>query len=132
MQYSTDVRDAQNDAAIARIGASPTLEIRTGAPAASVASPAAGQLLASGALPVNWMQPSKGGTALMAGPWELRGAMDAGTGKAGGHFRLCSADGVCRMQGTFGKGGEMVPDRDLIAIGQRVVIQAFSITRGNA
>lgn len=131
MQYSTDVRDAQNDAAVARIGASPTLEIRAGAAPANCKAPDAGVVLASGSLPVTWMQPSRDGTAQMAGPWEVRGAMDAGTGKAGGHFRIRSADGVCHMQGSFGKGGEMVPDRDLIAIGQRVVIQAFSITRGN-
>lgn len=132
MQYSTDVRDAQNDAAVARIGASPTLEIRSGPPAANCAAPASGELLARGQLPAVWVQPSQGGVLQMAGEWELRGAMDASTGKQPGNFRFISADGVCRLQGSYGPQGEMVPTQPTIAIGQRVQIKSFSITRGSA
>jgi hypothetical protein len=132
MQYSTDIRDAQNNALRAVVGQSPTLEIRDGDMPIDCNALDSGALLAVGTLPATWLSPSVDGVTALGAEWRILGQIGAGAGKRPTYFRIKS-DGVCRIQGTFGKGMDMQTEDDgLIANGQMVKVLAFSITRGNA
>jgi hypothetical protein len=130
MQFATDVRDGMNNQIETVIGASPTLEIRTGAKPANCAAADSGTLIASGTLPADWMAASASGTVGKNGSWVATGLPAAGAGTAGGHFRI-KASGVCKAQGTFGVGQEMVPDNNNIADTQTVTVVTFNYTEGN-
>lgn len=131
MQYSKQVRNAQNDAAADAVGPAPVLEIRTGPPPASCDAPDQGVLVARGALPHRWMTPSVDGKMQHAGKWLAMGTESADS-VPGGHFRI-KGGGECHLQGTFGPGKEMDADHSgLISPGQIVTISQFDIARGNA
>lgn len=134
MQYSTDIRDAQNNAVESTISTSPILRIYNGtAPANCAAALSGNTLLAQGTLPSDWMAASSSGVVAKAGTWTLTGQSGAGAGTAGTFFRIFDSAGTtCKIQGTFGVGQEMVPDNNSIANGQSVTVSTFSITRGNA
>lgn len=131
MEYSTAVRDAQNDALETAIGTAPTLTVFSGSKPANCAAADAGTVLATGTLPSDWMAASSSGTKAKAGSWTLTGQSGAGAGTAGTYWRI-KQGATCHMQGTFGVGQEMVPDNNSIANGQTVTITSFSLTRGNA
>lgn len=132
VQYSTAVRDAQNEAFEATLGAAPKLQLRTGAAPANCAAASTGTLLVEMTLPTDWMSASASGVKALLGTW-------TGAGVAAGsaaHFRLFNnAGSVCGMQGTVtatGGGGDMTLDNISIAVAQTVNVTAFTITRGNA
>lgn len=131
MQYSTDIRDAQNNVIESTVGVSPTLSVYNGTAPANCAAADTGTLLAVGTLPSDWMADSSSAVVGKAGVWTLLGQVGASTGTAGTHFRI-KAGATCKIQGTFGVGQEMVPDNNSIANGQTVTINSFNITRGNA
>lgn len=131
MEYATDVRDAQNDALETTIGTAPTLHIFNGSKPANCAAADAGTELAVGTLPSDWLTASSSGTKAKNGVWSLLGQSGAGAGTAGTYWRIKQGS-TCHVQGTFGAGGELVPDNNSIANGQTVTITAFSLTRGNA
>lgn len=131
MQYSTDIRDGQNDLIETTVGASPTLTVYSGSSPANCAAADTGTVLAIGTLPSDWMAASASGVKGKAGVWTLTGQSGAGAGTAGTHFRI-KAGATCKIQGTFGVGQEMVPDNNSIANGQTVTVNSFNITRGNA
>ena len=131
MEYSVAVRDAQNDALETTIGTAPSLRIFSGTKPATCALADAGTLLATGALPSDWLTASSSGAKTRNGAWTLTGQSGAGAGTAGTYWRI-NQGATCHMQGTFGVGQEMVPDNNNIANGQTVTISTFSITRGNA
>jgi hypothetical protein len=130
MQYSVAVRDSMNDAMETAIGTAPTLEIRTGAAPANCAAADSGTLIASGALPSDWLTASAAGLKQKNGTWTVTGTAGAGAGTAGGHFRI-KQGATCHVQGTFGVGQEMVPDNNSIANGQAVNVTLYNVTRGN-
>ena len=134
MQYSSDIRDAQNNAIESTVGASPILRVYNGTPPANVAAALSGNtLLAQGTLPSDWMAASSGGVVAKTGAWALTGQSGAGAGTAGTFFRIFESTGTtAKIQGTFGAGQEMVPDNNSIANTQAVTIASFQITRGNA
>lgn len=131
MQYSTDIRDAQNNVIETTVGAAPTLTIYSGSAPSDCAAADTGTVLAIGTLPSDWMAASSGGVVAKTGAWSLLGQSGAGAGTPGTHFRI-KAGSVCKVQGTFGIGQEMVPDVNSIGNGQTVTINSFSITRGNS
>jgi hypothetical protein len=131
MQYSTDIRDAQNNVIETTVGAAPTLTIYSGSAPANCAAADTGTVLAIGTLPSDWMAASSAGVVGKTGAWSLLGQSGAGAGTPGTHFRI-KAGSVCKVQGTFGIGQEMVPDVNSIGNGQTVTINSFSITRGNS
>lgn len=131
IQYSTAVRDAQNDALETATGVSPTLEIRTGAQPANTAAAASGTLLATGVLPADWLTASASGLKAKNGVWTATGQAGAGAGTAGGHFRILQG-ATCHMHGSFGAASDMVPDNNNIATAQVVTVTAFYFTRNNA
>lgn len=130
-QFSTALRNAIANVYEATIGASPTLELRTGAPPANPAAADSGTLLASMTLPADWMTAASGGAVALQGLWQDTGADAAGTV---GHFRI-KQGGTCHDQGTVtatGGGGDMTIDNPVLAAGQQVTVTTFGLTAGGA
>lgn len=131
LQYSVALRNAQLDAIETVIGASPTLEIRSGAAPANTAAADAGTLLAEFTLPSDWMAAAASGSkGIAGGPWTEASANAGGTAA---HFRIKASGGTVHMQGSVGQGtGDLQLDNTTIVAGQQVNITAFTISAGNA
>jgi hypothetical protein len=133
LKFSTAVRNARLDAIESIIGASAILKIRTGAAPANCAASDTGTVLATLALPSDYMAAASGGSKAMSGSWADSSADAAGTAA---HFRIYASDGTtCGLQGTVsatGGGGDMEIDNVVFAAGQAFSISSFSITDGNA
>jgi hypothetical protein len=130
-QFSTTVRNASLDAIETTIGAAPTLEIRSGTVPANCAAADAGTLLASLALPSDWLAAASAGAKALLGTWQDAAADAAGTAA---HFRI-KAGATCHIQGTVtatGGGGDMTVDNTSFAVGQQVTVTAFTINAGGA
>lgn len=130
-QFSTAARDASLDAIETTIGVTPTLEIRTGAAPANCATADSGTLLASMALPSDWMAAAASGSKGLLGTWQDLSADAAGTA---GHFRI-KQGATCHIQGSVtatGGGGDMTLDNTNIASAQQVTITSFNIAAGGA
>ncbi len=130
IQLSVTVRNARLDAIETAIGASPTLEIRTGAAPASCAAADSGSVLATITLPADWMAAASGGSKGIAGTWQDSSADATGTAA---HFRI-KAGATCHLQGTVtitGGGGDMQVDNTSFASGQQFTVTAFTLTDGN-
>lgn len=136
LQYSTTLRNNQLDEIETTIGTAPILEIRTGSPPANCAAADSGTLLCSITLPSDWMAAAASGSKAKSGTWSGTGAVGGGTGTAAGHFRIKDSGGTtCHMQGTVtasGGGGDLTLDNNSIAQSQSVVVNSFTISRGNA
>lgn len=127
MQFSDATRNAALDAIETAVGASPTLEIRSGAVPAAVTDPDTGTVLVTMALPADWMAAAAAGSKAKAGTWQ-DGAADA-TGTAG-HFRL-KQGATTHIQGTVtinGGGGDVTVNNPSIAVGQVVTISTFTLS----
>ncbi|TXL80449.1 hypothetical protein FHP25_05330 [Vineibacter terrae] len=133
VQLSTAARNAQLDAIETATGVSAVLKIRTGAQPASCATADSGTVLATCALPSDWMLAASGGSKAKNGTWEDASADSSGTA---GHFRLYASDGTtCHLQGSVtatGGGGDMTVDNTSFAAGQAFTITGFTLTAGNA
>lgn len=133
VQNSIEVRNAQLDAFETRIGASPVVELRSGAQPANCAAASSGAILATGALPADWMSAAAAGVKAKLGTWALVGVA-AGTI---GHYRIFEAGSpqVCHEQGSVtatGGGGDMTVDNTNIAVAQNVNVTGYTRTKGNA
>lgn len=130
LQFSTALRGNQAQAIEDILGASPVLEIRSGAPPATPETADSGTLLATMPLPADAFSQSNG-VLTFSGSWT---DPDAAAGGTAGHFRLKTNGGAaCHVQGTVAQsGGDMDIDNTSIALGQEVTVNAFSITIGNA
>lgn len=133
IKFSTAVRNARLDAVETAIGASAILKIWSGSAPANCAAADSGTLLATLALPSDWMAAASGGQKAKSGTWEDSSA--DGTGTAG-HFRLYASDGsTCHLQGTVtltGGGGDMTVDNTSFATGQTFTVTGFTLEDGNA
>jgi hypothetical protein len=130
-QFSTAARNAALDAIETTVGASPTLEIRSGSVPANCAAAASGTVLATLALPSDWLAAASSGSKALLGTWQDLAADATGTAA---HFRI-NAGATCHLQGTVtatGGGGDMTLDNTSIATGQQVTVTAFTITAGGA
>jgi hypothetical protein len=131
-QYSVALRTAQAGVIESTVGASPKLQLRTGAAPANCAAVATGTLLAELALPSDWLGAAAAGAVAMAGVWTGTGVADG----SAGHFRILDNAGTtCHMQGTVtasGGGGDMTLNNVAIATGQDIEVLSFTVTRGNA
>lgn len=132
-QYSVAVRNAKLDAVETAVGTLAVLKIRTGALPATVATPDSGTVVATLALPSDWMAAASGGTKAMLGTWADNAADAAGIA---GHFRIYAADGTtAHIQGDVtatGGGGAMTVDNVNFAINQAFSVTGFTISAGNA
>ena len=110
VQFSVAVRNGWLDNTETTIGASPKLQIRTGAQPANCAAAATGTLLAEITCPADWMAAASAGTKVLAGSWTVA-ATAAGTA---GHYRIVDNAGTtCHEQGSItltGGGGDMGDD----------------------
>lgn len=133
VQLSVAVRNARLDAIETTIGASAILEIRSGAAPANCAAADSGTLLASCALPADYLAAAAAGSKAKSGTWEDLSANNAGTAA---HFRLKDNTGTtCHLQGTVtatGGGGDMTVDNTSFAAGQSFTVTSFTLTDGNA
>jgi hypothetical protein len=133
IQLSVTARNARLDAIETAIGASAIMKIRTGAPPANCAAADTGTVVATIALPADWMANAASGSKAMSGTWQDASADNAGTC---GHFRIYDSGGtVCHMQGTVtatGGGGDMTVDNATLTAGQPFNVLTFTLTDGNA
>lgn len=133
LQYSIALRNASLDSRETTIGASAILKIRTLAPPANCATADVGVVLATLALPADWMGAAASGVKAKLGTWEDLSADAAGTAA---HFRLYATDGItCHAQGTITSTltgtGDMTVDNTSFAAGQPFSVTTFSLTAGN-
>jgi hypothetical protein len=133
LQFSVEVRDAQNNAIETTAGASALLRIydlTAGAPANCAAAITA-TLLAEMSLPSDWMAASSAGVVDRTGTWQDPSANNAGVAD---FFRIWNSGGTtCHVQGTVGQGsGDLQLNNTNLAPGQVVTITGFAITAGNA
>lgn len=131
-QFSAAVRNAMLDAIESAIGADAVLKIRTGAQPANCAAADSGSVLATLALPSDWMAAASGGVKAKSGTWQDASADDTGTAA---HFRLYASDGTtCHAQGSVtasGGGGQMTVDNVSFAAGQSFTVTSFQLTAPN-
>ena len=132
VQQSDTVRNARLDALETAVGASPYLDLRTGAQPSDCAQADAGTELVHMALPSDWLAAASGGSKAKSGTW-------SGTGIAAGsvgHYRLKNnADSVCHEQGSVtatGGGGDLELDNISIAVSQTVTINTWTYVEGAA
>lgn len=135
LQLSTRVRNARANQIETTIGASPILQIRTGAPPANCAAADSGTVLATLTLPSDWLTAAANGVVSLNGTWEDTSA--DGTGTAG-HYRIYppGSPSECDIQGNVGLAGSPTPDMTLDSLdftaGQSFSITAYTLTEGNA
>lgn len=122
--YSVAVVNAWANAYETTIGASPVLEIRSGAKPADCAAADSGTVLASIALPADWMVAAVNGVVTLLGSWQDASADAPGTAA---HYRI-KQGATCHEQGTVtltGGGGDMTLDNTNIASSQQVTITSW-------
>jgi hypothetical protein len=130
IQLAVSTRNARLDAIETDLGASPILEIRSGAQPADCAAADSGTVLATLNLPVDFMAAAAAGAKAKLGTWEDLAGDAAGVA---GHFRIKTSAAVTKLQGSCGIGtGDLQLDNTNIAVGQAVTITAFTLTDGNA
>jgi hypothetical protein len=133
LQLSTAVRNALLDSIETTIGASAILKMRSGAIPANCAAADSGTVIATLALPADWMGAASNGAKALTGTWQDTAADSAGTV---GHFRIYAVDGTtCHMQGTVtatGGGGDLTLDNIVVAIDEPITVTGFTLTAPNA
>jgi hypothetical protein len=96
LQDSDALRNARATAIETTIGASPTMEVRSGLPPANAAASDTGTLLASITLPADWLGAASGGAVAQVGSW----AATASASGLAGHFRI-KAGATTHRQGLL-------------------------------
>lgn len=133
LQLSVAVRNARLDAIETTIGTSAVLKIRTGAQPATCATADSGTVLATAALPSDWLAAASSGAKSKSGTWQDASADNTGAAQ---HFRIYASDGTtCGIQGTVtvtGGGGDMTVDNTSFAAGQNFTVTSFTLTDANA
>jgi hypothetical protein len=131
LQLAVSTRNARLDAIETDAGTSAVLKIRTGAQPADCAAADSGTVLATLNLPSDWMAAASSGSKAKSGTWQDASADASGTAA---HFRLYKSDGTtCIAQGSVGQGsGDLSLDNTVLAAGQSVTVNTFTITDGNA
>jgi hypothetical protein len=131
IQYSVTVRNAKLDAVETAIGVSAILKIYTGTVPANVAAARTGTILATVALPADWMAAASSGSKAKSGTWQDTSADNSGTA---GYFTIFATDGTTsHIQGTCGlAGADMNLDSVTFTAGQQFTITTFQINAGNA
>lgn len=129
MQKSAGVANAQLDAIETAIGASPIMKIFDGTKPAATTDADAGTVLATIALPSDWMAAASGRSKAKSGTWQDTSADNTGTAD---YWRIYDNAGTtCHLQGTLtaaGGGGELIVDNINFAAGQQFTINTFTIT----
>jgi hypothetical protein len=133
LQFSVAVRNARLAAIETTVGAAPTIQIRTGAAPANCAAADSGTVLATLALPSDWMGAPSAGVVDLLGTWQDPSSDATGTAA---HWRL-KAGSTCHAQGTVGIFDAQNP-KDMIVTSvdfvatQPFQVTQFQLTEGNA
>ena len=131
LQLSVAVRNAMLDAIEATAGASAQLRIRSGSVPANCAAARTGTVLATVALPADWMANAASGAKALAGSW-VDAAADA-TGTAAHWEIMDNTLTTCHAQGTYGTTGtDMIGDSVNFTAGQNFQVLTFGLTAPNA
>lgn len=129
IQLSQLVRNNRLDQIETQTGTGPNLLLFSGAVPANCAAADPAGVLATLALPSDWMNAATGGTKTLAGTW-TGAAAAAGTAIS---FRIKSGGGACHIQGTAGTTGtDLILDNNVLAVGQTINVTVFTFTDGNA
>ena len=131
-QISVAQQNARLEAMETEAGASPIMKIYTGSLPANVAAARTGTVLATLALPSDFMVAASGGTKAYNPTWADNSADNAGTA---GYFTLFKNDGTTACwQGDItatGGNGAMTIDNIVFAAGQAFTITAFTLADNN-
>lgn len=134
LQYSTKVQNARLNAIETEIGPAPRLDIFDAVQSPDCAAAPAGNLIASGNLPSDWMAAAAAGVVGKTGTWTVTGVLSGGTAR-GFRIHRSGSPSECDIQGTAGPTGSPTYDMGLdnvsISNGQVVTVTAFNITSGN-
>ena len=130
VQLSVAVRNARLDQIESTIGVSAKIKLFSGAVPANCAAADPSGLLATIALPSDWMNAASSGSKTMLGTWTTT-ASGAGTAIC---FRLYATDGTtCGAQGSVGLGsGDLSLDNNVLAVGQTINVTTFTLNDANA
>lgn len=131
IQLRTAVRDTQLDDIEAAAGASAHLLIFSGAQPANCAAADPSGLLATIALPADWMAAASGGTKAKAGVWSAVASGGAGATPASWRIKE-TAETTCFMQGSAGIGSGDLSFDGTITAGQTITVNTFTLTGGGA
>lgn len=135
IQLSAAMDNGALDSYETTMGAAPILELRSGAKPANNAAADSGTLLATAALPSDFMAAASGRSKAKNGTWTVTGGAGASTGTTIGHFRIKDSSGTtCHIQGSYsitGGGGDMTGDSSTIAQNQVVTVNTFTLTQNN-
>jgi len=133
VKFSVTVRNAGLDAYETAIGTSAILKIRTGAAPSNITDADSGTVLATLALPSDWMAAAASGSKSKSGTWQDSSADATGTAA---HFRIYASDGTTQhIQGSVtatGGGGDLTVDNVSFAVGQSFTVTGYTLTAGNA
>lgn len=131
LTYSDAIAHARLDAVESVIGASAIMKIRTGAAPATVATGSTGTVVATLALPADWMNAAAARKKTKSGTWQDAAADAAGTAA---HFEICDNGGTVHARGSVtatGGGGDVQVDNVVFAAGQQFTITSFELVHGN-
>lgn len=132
IKLSIAVKNARLDAIETAIGASAVMKIRSGAPPTNITDADSGTVLATLALPSDWMAAASGGSKALSGSWSDASADANGTAA---HFRIYASDGTTQhLQGTVtatSGGGDLEVNNTSFAITQPFTVTGFTLTDGN-
>lgn len=133
IQLSVAVRNGRLNAIPTAIGASPYLEVYSGAMPANCAAAATGTLLAKIPLPATYFSSAASGQMAMTGSWVEASADGSGTA---GYFRIYdNSVTTCHIQGTVtasGGGGDAIINNTSVTAGQQISVTSFTLTDANA
>lgn len=132
IKHSATVRNAKADAVETAIGTAPKLRIYSGTTPTNITDSITGTLLVEMSLPSDWLTAASGGVKSKNGTW----SGTAGNSGTATHYRLWDTAGSnAHEQGTVtatGGGGDVTIDNAVIASGQSVTVNSWSLTAGNA
>ncbi len=130
LQYAPANANSQLDAIETEIGLSPVMEIRSGAPPATLATARTGTVLCTLALPSDWMAAAATFSKAKLGTWQDAAADASGTP---GYFTIYTNGMVAKIQGTCGTTGtDMILDAATVTAGQQFTINTFSVSKATA
>lgn len=131
LQLSVAVRNAMLDAIETTVSTSAVMKIKTGAAPATCATADSGTVLATLALPSDWLAAAASGAKAKSGTWQDASADNSGTAA---HFRIYASDGTtCHAQGTVGTSGtDLIVDSTTFTAGQSFTVNTFSLTAPHA
>lgn len=131
MQLSTDIRNARLDIIETLVGVSPTMKIFDGSEPTNISDADAGTVLATIALPSDWMLAAAAGLKEKSGAWEDPVADAPGNAR---YFRVYTSGNVCKLQGSIslpGGGGDMTINNIAVSANQDIKIIYFAFLDGN-